>query len=111
MIINIIQNPSTWLEPHGCDISGWPDGLPSTAIGGWTNHQLYAVLRLLLENPNNITIYRVDGKPAIRPRPFQGKRRNPNDDSGESPIRKRGKRKDDDCQLKFEYFKMCETNY
>ena len=85
-------SPSNWLEPHGCDISGWPDGLPPTAIGGWTNHQLYAVLRLLLEDPHNITIYRTDGKPAIPPRPFQGKRRSSNMPAN-SPAKKRSKKK------------------
>lgn len=85
-------SPSNWLEPHGCDISGWPDGLPPTAIGGWTNHQLYAVLRLLLEDPHNITIYRTDGKPAIPPRPFQGKRRSSTVASN-SPAKKRSKKK------------------
>ncbi|TIC72483.1 hypothetical protein E3Q00_03938 [Wallemia mellicola] len=92
-------NPSTWLEPHGCDISGWPDGLPPTAIGGWTNHQLYAVLRLLLEDPNNITIYRTDGKPAIPPRPFQGKRRSATVSSN-SPARKRTKKKASSVKMK-----------
>ncbi|TIB19184.1 hypothetical protein E3P92_00126 [Wallemia ichthyophaga] len=85
-------SPSIWLEPHGCDISGWPDGLPPTAIGGWTNHQLYAVLRLLLEDPHNITIYRTDGKPAIPPRPFQGKRRSTTV-AANSPAKKRSKKK------------------